>query len=200
MCLTSKHTLNTHASSGEGAFPSAFLLFLRNEWWTKPLTKFKSSTWIMDFLLPSLFVSLWNFYAPQNFSQIDFFFLLSFDGRITWIDFLFNSLRPLSGISRVSPRHRRQQVDPIKPWKSVGEWISREFQAKFKIPKASSRIVCLSLSELLFCDSRFVSTTLFLSMVEIFSPHVQSSEKSSKGCWYARCPTQARYLCATSRQ
>lgn len=45
MCLTSKHTLNTHASSGEGAFPKRFPLFppgMNDE--TKPLTKFKSST------------------------------------------------------------------------------------------------------------------------------------------------------------
>lgn len=87
--------------------------------------------------------------------KLIFFFSLSFDGRITWIDFLFNSLRPLSRMSRVSPRHRRQQVDPIKPSKSVGEWISREFRSKFKIPKASSRIVCLSLSELLFLRLTF---------------------------------------------
>lgn len=117
-----KNTLATRMHHlAEGAFPR----FAMKQ---KPHSrnKFKSSTWIMDFLLPSLFVSLWNFYAPQKTSHKLIFFAF-YDGIRLFIQ-LFTATFEI--LARLSPA-LRQQVDPINPSKSVGEWISWEFQSKF---------------------------------------------------------------------
>lgn len=181
-----KNTLATRMHHlAEGAFPR----FAMKQ---KPHSrnKFKSSTWIMDFLLPSLFVSLWNFYAPQKTSH-----KLIFLPFTTGFDFLFNSLRPLSRFSRVSrPRSVNRLIRSILQSRLANGFLENFNQNSLSVQQ---NCVLKPLGALIFATHVLFQPLFFYQWWKFF---LHTAEKSSKGWWCSSCPTQARYLCATSRQ